>query len=252
MLEINDLHVDVDGKQILSGINLTVKPGETHAIMGPNGSGKSTLSHVIAGREDYVVTKGTIMFNGNSLIELEPEERAGEGVFLAFQYPIEIAGVNNVYMLKAALNGIRSYRGEKELSSVEFLKLIKSKVKAVGLDESLLNRQVNSGFSGGEKKRNEIFQLSVLEPMLAILDETDSGLDIDALKAVAQGVNKLRDQNRSFVVVTHYQRLLDYIIPDFVHVLAKGKIIKTGGKELAHTLEDRGYDWLTDSQETAA
>ena len=252
MLEISNLHVDVDGKEILSGVNLTVKPGETHAIMGPNGSGKSTLSHVIAGREDYTVTKGTVVFNGKSLVDLEPEERAGEGVFLAFQYPIEIAGVNNVYMLKAALNGIRNYRGEKELTSVEFLKLVKSKVKAVGLDESLLNRQVNSGFSGGEKKRNEIFQLSVLEPMLAVLDETDSGLDIDALKAVSDGVNKLRDASRSFVVITHYQRLLDYIVPDYVHVLAKGKIIKTGDKELAHALESKGYDWLTDGEESAA
>ena len=252
MLEISDLHVDVDGKEILSGINLTVKPGETHAIMGPNGSGKSTLSHVIAGREGYTVSQGEIVFNGKSLVDLEPEERAGEGVFLAFQYPIEIAGVNNVYMLKAALNGIRNYRGGKELTSVEFLKLVKSKVKAVGLDESLLNRQVNSGFSGGEKKRNEIFQLSVLEPMLAVLDETDSGLDIDALKAVSDGVNKLRDASRSFVVITHYQRLLDYIVPDYVHVLAKGKIIKTGDKELARTLESKGYDWLTDGQESAA
>ncbi len=252
MLEISDLHVDVDGKEILSGINLTVKPGETHAIMGPNGSGKSTLSHVIAGREGYTVSQGEIVFNGKSLVDLEPEERAGEGVFLAFQYPIEIAGVNNVYMLKAALNGIRNYRGEKELTSVEFLKLVKSKVKAVGLDESLLNRQVNSGFSGGEKKRNEIFQLSVLEPMLAVLDETDSGLDIDALKAVSDGVNKLRDASRSFMVITHYQRLLDYIVPDYVHVLAKGKIIKTGDKELARTLESKGYDWLTDGQESAA
>ena len=252
MLEISDLHVDVDGKEILSGINLTVKPGETHAIMGPNGSGKSTLSHVIAGREGYTVSQGKIVFNGKSLVDLEPEERAGEGVFLAFQYPIEIAGVNNVYMLKAALNGIRNYRGEKELTSVEFLKLVKSKVKAVGLDESLLNRQVNSGFSGGEKKRNEIFQLSVLEPMLAVLDETDSGLDIDALKAVSDGVNKLRDASRSFVVITHYQRLLDYIVPDYVHVLAKGKIVKTGDKELAHALESKGYDWLTDDQESAA
>ena len=252
MLEISDLHVDVDGKEILSGINLTVKPGETHAIMGPNGSGKSTLSHVIAGREGYTVSQGEIVFNGKSLVDLEPEERAGEGVFLAFQYPIEIAGVNNVYMLKAALNGIRNYRGEKELTSVEFLKLVKAKVKAVGLDENLLNRQVNSGFSGGEKKRNEIFQLSVLEPMLAVLDETDSGLDIDALKAVSDGVNKLRNASRSFVVITHYQRLLDYIVPDYVHVLAKGKIIKTGDKELARTLESKGYDWLTDGQESAA
>jgi Fe-S cluster assembly ATP-binding protein len=236
MLEIKNLHVAAEGKEILSGINLTVKAGEIHAIMGPNGSGKSTLSHVIAGREGYEVTQGSIFFKGKSLLELEPEERAGEGVFLAFQYPIEIAGVNNVYMLKAALNGIRAYRGEPELS----------KVKAVGLDEGLLNRQVNSGFSGGEKKKNEIFQLSVLEPTLAVLDETDSGLDIDALKAVSDGVNKLRTADRSFIVVTHYQRLLDHIVPNFVHVLSKGKIVKTGGKELALTLEERGYDWLAE------
>jgi Fe-S cluster assembly ATP-binding protein len=246
MLEIQNLHVAVEGKEILSGINLTVKAGEIHAIMGPNGSGKSTLSHVLAGREDYEVTQGSIFFKGKSLLELEPEERAGEGVFLAFQYPIEIAGVNNVYMLKAALNGIRIYRGEPELSSVEFLKLVKDKVKAVGLDEGLLNRQVNSGFSGGEKKKNEIFQLSVLEPVLAVLDETDSGLDIDALKAVSDGVNKLRTDDRAFIIVTHYQRLLDYVVPDFVHVLSKGKIMKTGGKELALTLEKRGYDWLAE------
>lgn len=245
MLEIKDLHVEVDGNEILRGINLTVAPGETHAIMGPNGSGKSTLSHVLAGRDGYQVTGGSATFNGKSLLDLEPEERAGEGVFLAFQYPVEIAGVNNVYMLKAALNGIRSYRGEAELGAVDFLKLVKARVKSVGLDESLLNRPVNEGFSGGEKKRNEVFQMSVLEPKLAILDETDSGLDIDALKAVADGVNALRDDARSFIVVTHYQRLLDYIVPDHIHVLAKGRIIKSGGKELAHELEARGYDWLT-------
>jgi Fe-S cluster assembly ATP-binding protein len=245
MLEIRNLHAEVDGNEILRGINLDIAPGETHAIMGPNGSGKSTLSHVLAGRDGYTVTAGTVHFNGKSLLELEPEERAGEGIFLAFQYPVEIAGVNNVYMLKAALNGVRAYRGEAELGAVDFLKLVKSRVKAVGLDESLLNRPVNEGFSGGEKKRNEVFQMSVLEPRLAILDETDSGLDIDALKAVAEGVNALRDAERSFIVVTHYQRLLDYIVPDHIHVLSKGRIIKSGGKELAHELEARGYDWLT-------
>ncbi|MEQ8497382.1 MAG: Fe-S cluster assembly ATPase SufC [Gammaproteobacteria bacterium] len=245
MLEIKNLHAEVDGKPILRGIDLTVRPGETHAIMGPNGSGKSTLSHVLAGRDGYTVTEGSVSFNGKQLLDLEPEERAGEGVFLAFQYPVEIPGVNNVYMLKAALNGIRAYRGEKELSAVDFLKLVKSRVKAVGLDESLLNRPVNEGFSGGEKKRNEVFQMSVLEPRLAILDETDSGLDIDALKAVVEGVNALRDAARSFIIVTHYQRLLDYIVPDYVHVLSKGRIIKSGGKELALELEARGYDWLT-------
>ncbi|MCC6706201.1 MAG: Fe-S cluster assembly ATPase SufC [Gammaproteobacteria bacterium] len=244
MLEIKNLHVEVAGTEILRGLNLTIGAGETHAIMGPNGSGKSTLSHVLAGREGYTVTAGSVTFNGKSLLDLEPEERAGEGVFLAFQYPIEIPGVNNVYMLKAALNGIRSYRGEKELSAVEFLKVVKARVKAIGLDDSLLNRPVNSGFSGGEKKRNEIFQMSVLEPRLAILDETDSGLDIDALKTVSEGVNALRDGKRSFMVITHYQRLLDYIVPDHVHVLAKGRIIKSGPKELALELEARGYDWL--------
>ncbi len=244
MLEIKNLHVEVAGTEILRGLNLTIGAGETHAIMGPNGSGKSTLSHVLAGRDGYTVTAGSVTFNGKSLLDLEPEERAGEGVFLAFQYPIEIPGVNNVYMLKAALNGIRSYRGEKELSAVEFLKVVKQRVKAIGLDDSLLNRPVNSGFSGGEKKRNEIFQMSVLEPRLAILDETDSGLDIDALKTVSEGVNALRDGKRSFMVITHYQRLLDYIVPDHVHVLAKGRIIKSGPKELALELEARGYDWL--------
>ena len=244
MLEIKNLHVEVAGTEILRGVNLTVRPGETHAIMGPNGSGKSTLSHVLAGREGYTVTAGSVTFNGKSLLELDPEERAGEGVFLAFQYPIEIPGVNNVYMLKAALNGIRGYRGEKALNAVEFLKLVKTRVKAIGLDDSLLNRPVNAGFSGGEKKRNEIFQMSVLEPRLAILDETDSGLDIDALKIVAEGVNTLRDGVRSFVVITHYQRLLDYIVPDYVHVLAKGRIVRSGLKDLALELEARGYDWL--------
>ncbi len=244
MLEIKDLRVNVAGNEILRGVNLVIRPGETHAIMGPNGSGKSTLSHVLAGRDGYEVTGGTAVFNGKSLLYLAPEERAGEGVFLAFQYPVEIPGVNNVYMLKAALNGIRTYRGESELSAVEFLKLVKDRVKAVGLQESLLNRPVNEGFSGGEKKRNEVFQMSVLEPRLAILDETDSGLDIDALKAVAEGVNALRNETRSFIVVTHYQRLLDHIVPDFVHVLSAGRIIKSGGKDLALELEARGYDWV--------
>lgn len=244
MLEIKDLRVNVAGNEILRGVNLVIRPGETHAIMGPNGSGKSTLSHVLAGRDGYEVTGGTAVFNGKSLLDLSPEERAGEGVFLAFQYPVEIPGVNNVYMLKAALNGIRTYRGESELSAVEFLKLVKDRVKAVGLQESLLNRPVNEGFSGGEKKRNEVFQMSVLEPRLAILDETDSGLDIDALKAVAEGVNALRNETRSFIVVTHYQRLLDHIVPDFVHVLSAGRIIKSGGKDLALELEARGYDWV--------
>jgi len=245
MLEIKNLHAEVGGTEILRGLDLVVRPGETHAIMGPNGSGKSTLAHVLAGRDGYSVTAGSVDFNGKSLLDLSPEDRAGEGVFLAFQYPIEIPGVNNVYMLKAALNGIRAYRGEKELSAVEFLKLVKARVKAVGLDETLLSRPVNEGFSGGEKKRNEVFQMSVLEPRLAVLDETDSGLDIDALKAVAAGVNALRDNERSFIVVTHYQRLLEHIVPDYVHVLSKGRIVKSGGKELAFELEARGYDWLS-------
>ena len=246
MLEIRNLKAQVDGIEILRGIDLNVAAGEVHAIMGPNGSGKSTFAHVLAGRYGYTVTADTVIYNGKPLLELEPEERAGEGVFLAFQYPVEIPGVNNVYLLKAALNGIRAYRGESELSAVEFLKLVKSRVKAVGLDESLLNRPVNEGFSGGEKKRNEVFQMSVLEPRLAILDETDSGLDIDALKAVAEGVNALRDGERSFIIVTHYQRLLNYIVPDYVHVLSKGRIVKSGGKELALELEARGYDWTND------
>jgi len=244
MLEINNLHVEVEGNAILRGIDLAIAPGEVHAIMGPNGSGKSTLAHVLAGREGYMVTAGSVTWHGKSLLELSPEERAGEGLFLAFQYPVEIPGVNNVYMLKAAVNGVRAYRGEAELNAVEFLRLVKARVKSVGLDESLLNRPVNAGFSGGEKKRNEVFQMSVLEPRLAILDETDSGLDIDALKTVAGGVNGLRDGTRSFLVVTHYQRLLDYIVPDVVHVLAKGRIVRSGPKELALELEARGYDWL--------
>lgn len=251
MLEINNLQVSVENKAILKGLNLSVGPGEVHAIMGPNGSGKSTLAHVVAGREGYTVSGGSVTFNDKDLLDLAPEERAGEGVFLAFQYPVEIPGVNNVYMLKAALNGIRQYRGQPELDAVEFLKLVKAKTKAVGIDNSLLNRPVNTGFSGGEKKRNEVFQMSVLEPHLAILDETDSGLDIDALKAVGDGVNQLRDGKRSFIVVTHYQRLLDYIVPDFVHVLSDGQIVRSGDKSLALELEDRGYDWLKDEANVA-
>ena len=250
-IQINDLHAGVDGNEILQGLSLTVPKGEVHAIMGPNGSGKSTLAHVVAGREGYTVSGGSVTFNDKDLLDLAPEERAGEGVFLAFQYPVEIPGVNNVYMLKAALNGIRQYRGQPELDAVEFLKLVKAKTKAVGIDNSLLNRPVNTGFSGGEKKRNEVFQMSVLEPHLAILDETDSGLDIDALKAVGDGVNQLRDGKRSFIVVTHYQRLLDYIVPDFVHVLSDGQIVRSGDKSLALELEDRGYDWLKDEANVA-
>lgn len=251
MLEINNLQVSVENKAILKGLNLSVGPGEVHAIMGPNGSGKSTLAHVVAGRDGYTVSGGSVTFNDKDLLDLAPEERAGEGVFLAFQYPVEIPGVNNVYMLKAALNGIRQYRGQPELDAVEFLKLVKAKTKAVGIDNSLLNRPVNTGFSGGEKKRNEVFQMSVLEPHIAILDETDSGLDIDALKAVGDGVNQLRDGKRSFIVVTHYQRLLDYIVPDFVHVLSDGQIVRSGDKSLALELEDRGYDWLKDEANVA-
>jgi Fe-S cluster assembly ATP-binding protein len=251
MLEITNLQVSVEKKPILKGLSLSVNPGEVHAIMGPNGSGKSTLAHVIAGRDGYNITGGSVTFNGKDLLSLAPEERAGEGVFLAFQYPVEIPGVNNVYMLKAALNGIRKYRGEKELDAIEFLKIVKAKTKSVGIDDGLLNRPVNTGFSGGEKKRNEVFQMSVLEPHLAILDETDSGLDIDALKAVGDGVNQLRDGSRSFVIVTHYQRLLDYIVPDFVHVLAGGRIVRSGDKNLALELEERGYDWLKDEASVA-
>ena len=252
MLSIKDLHVSVESKQILKGINFEVKPGEVHAIMGPNGSGKSTLSHVLAGRDGYTVDSGSVTYKDQDLLELAPEERSWEGVFLAFQYPVEIPGVNNTYLLRAGLNAIRKHHGEDEINAVEFLKLVREKAKLVELDEAFLNRAVNQGFSGGEKKRNEIFQMAVLEPSLAILDETDSGLDIDALRIVAEGVNKLRDENRSFIIITHYQRLLDYIQPDFVHVLADGQIQRSGGKELAHELEREGYAWLDTSEAGAA
>jgi Fe-S cluster assembly ATP-binding protein len=244
MLEIRNLSAGVDGKNILTGLSLTVNPGEVHAIMGPNGSGKSTLAGVLAGRGEYVVNGGSVTFNGVDLLEMKPEERARAGLFLAFQYPVEIPGVNSTVFLKAALNECRKARHEEELDSFDFLALVKQKTKLLELDPSLLNRSVNEGFSGGEKKRNEIFQMAVLEPRLAILDETDSGLDIDALKVVANGVNKLRRPDSAAVVITHYQRLLNYIVPDFVHVLARGRILKSGGKDLALELEARGYDWL--------
>ncbi|HEY5616171.1 MAG TPA: Fe-S cluster assembly ATPase SufC [Bacteroidota bacterium] len=243
LLEIKNLHAAVDGNEILDGVNLTVNLGEVHAIMGPNGSGKSTLAQVIAGRDSYQVTQGQILFNGEDLLELDPEERAQKGVFLAFQYPVEIPGVSNTYFLRSALNAIRKSKGEEELDAMDFLKLVKDKAKWVEMDETLLNRPVNHGFSGGEKKRNEIFQMAVLEPVLAVLDETDSGLDIDALRTVANGINKLRGKSRAIVAVTHYQRLLNYVVPDFVHVLVDGRIVKSGGKELALELEEKGYDW---------
>lgn len=244
MLSIKDLHASIEGKNILKGINLEVKPGEVHAIMGPNGSGKSTLASVLAGREDYEVTSGDITFNGQDLLELEADERAKEGVFLAFQYPIEIPGVTTTNFMKTALNKIREHKGLEPLDAVSFLSRMKEKMKLVEIDQSLLSRSLNEGFSGGEKKRNEIFQMAMLEPTLSILDETDSGLDIDALRIVASGVNKLKNEDNATIVVTHYQRLLDYIVPDFVHVLFNGRIVKTGGKELAHELEEKGYDWI--------
>jgi len=244
LLEIKNLHANVEGTEILKGINLKVNAGEVHAIMGPNGSGKSTLASVLAGKEEYEVTAGEVLYNGKNLLELSTEDRAREGVFLAFQYPVEIPGVSNTNLLKTAVNEIRKYRGEEELDSMDFLSLLKEKSKLVELDQKFLSRAVNEGFSGGEKKRNEIFQMAVLNPTLAILDETDSGLDIDALRIVANGVNKLKTKENATIVVTHYQRLLDYIIPDFVHVLYKGKIVKSGGKELALELEEKGYDWV--------
>ncbi len=244
MLEIKNLRAAIDGKEILKGINLSIKKGEVHAIMGPNGSGKSTLAQVLAGREEYEVLEGEVLFNGKNLLDMAPEDRAREGVFLAFQYPIEIPGVSNVNLLKTALNEIRKYRGEEQLDSMDFLNMIKSKMSLVEMPNDLLQRSVNEGFSGGEKKRNEIFQMAVLNPLLGILDETDSGLDIDALRIVASGVNKLRSADNSFIVVTHYQRLLDYIVPDFVHVLFNGQIIRSGDKTLAYELEEKGYDWV--------
>ncbi|WP_250633272.1 Fe-S cluster assembly ATPase SufC [Pinirhizobacter soli] len=246
MLKIDNLHARVEGREILKGLSLTVNAGEVHAIMGPNGAGKSTLGNVLSGREGYEVTAGSVIYNGTNLLDLEPEERAAAGVFLAFQYPVEIPGVNNTYFLRAALNAQRKRRGEEELDSMRFLKLVREKLKVMQISDELLHRAVNEGFSGGEKKRNEIFQMAVLEPKLAILDETDSGLDIDALKQVAGGVNALRSPDRSFIVVTHYQRLLDYIEPDFVHVLAGGRIVESGDKSLAMKLEEQGYAWLAD------
>jgi Fe-S cluster assembly ATP-binding protein len=244
MLEIKNLHARAGESDILRGLDLAVRAGEIHAIMGPNGSGKSTLAHVLAGRPGYTVTDGEVLYKGKDLLALAPEERAREGVFLAFQYPVEIAGVSNVYFLKAATNAIRKHRGLPELDALDFLALLKQKAKVVDLDEDLVKRAVNEGFSGGEKKRNEIFQMAVLEPSLAILDETDSGLDIDALRIVAEGVNRLRGPERAMIVVTHYQRLLNYIVPDFVHVLVEGRIVRSGGKEMALELEERGYSWL--------
>ena len=246
MLKIDNLHVRVAGKNILRGLSLAVNPGEVHAIMGPNGAGKSTLGNVLAGREGYEVTEGSVQFEGHDLLGLEPEERAAEGVFLAFQYPVEIPGVNNTYFLRAALNAQRKHRGEPELDSMQFLKRVREKMSVLHMRDELLHRAVNEGFSGGEKKRNEIFQMAVLEPKLAILDETDSGLDIDALKLVAEGVNLMRAPSRALLVITHYQRLLDYIKPDFVHVLADGRIVESGGPELALELEEHGYAWVKD------
>lgn len=248
MLKIENLQVNVSGGQsILQGINLEVKPGEIHAIMGPNGSGKSTLANVLSGREGYDITAGSVQFDNADLLALSPEDRAIRGIFLAFQYPVELPGVNNMYFLRSALNSLRRARGESEYDALDFMQMVKNKLRELDMDESFLQRAVNHGFSGGEKKRNEVLQMLVLEPKLVILDETDSGLDIDALQAVAKGVNSLRDPSRSFIVVTHYQRLLDFIVPDFVHVLANGRIIKSGGKELALTLEEKGYGWLQES-----
>jgi Fe-S cluster assembly ATP-binding protein len=248
MLSIQNLHASVEDKKILNGLNLEIKPGEVHAIMGPNGSGKSTLASVLAGKEGYEVSQGSVLFEGKDLLELEPHERAAEGLFLAFQYPVEIPGVSNINFLRTALNSMHEYRGEEPIDAKSFLKLVKEKQKLVELSSNLASRSVNEGFSGGEKKRNEIFQMAMLNPKLAILDETDSGLDIDALRIVANGVNQLRDNKKSFVVITHYQRLLDYIVPDFVHVLYNGKIIKSGTKELALELEAKGYDWIKNEE----
>jgi len=251
ILEIKDLNAGVEGKQILKGIDLTINEGEVHAIMGPNGSGKSTLAAILAGREGYDITSGQALYNGQDLLDMDPEERAREGLFLAFQYPVEIPGVNSTYFLKSALNEIRKHKGMSELDAIEFLSLVKDKIKLLELNEDLLKRSVNEGFSGGEKKRNEIFQMAVLEPRLAVLDETDSGLDIDALKIVSHGVNKLRRDDNAQLVITHYQRLLNYIVPDFVHVLVDGRIVRTGDKQLAFDLEEKGYDWVMKEEPVA-
>ncbi|MCE2777970.1 MAG: Fe-S cluster assembly ATPase SufC [Algoriphagus sp.] len=252
MLSIKNLHASIEGTPILRGINLEVKAGEVHAIMGPNGSGKSTLASVLAGREEYEVTEGQVLFQGKELLELSPEDRAREGVFLAFQYPIEIPGVSTTNFLRTALNQVREYRGLEPLDAVKFLSLMKEKMALVEIDQKLLSRSLNEGFSGGEKKRNEIFQMAMLEPVLSILDETDSGLDIDALRIVSNGVNKLKSEKTATIVVTHYQRLLDYIVPDFVHVLYKGRIVKSGTKELALELEEKGYDWIKEEVDSTA
>ena len=244
MLEVTNLHASVAGREILKGVDLSLKAGEVHAIMGPNGSGKSTLAAVLAGREEYEVTAGAVAYEGRDLLEMEPEERAREGIFLAFQYPVEIPGVNNAYLLKAALNEVRKHRGEQELDAMDFMALVKERMQVLHIDQDLLKRPVNEGFSGGEKKRNEIFQMAVLEPRLAIMDETDSGLDIDALRTVSAGVNAMRGPERAILVVTHYQRLLNHIVPDVVHVLSDGRIVKSGGKELALELEEKGYGWI--------
>ncbi|WKN31802.1 Fe-S cluster assembly ATPase SufC [Porifericola rhodea] len=251
MLKINNLKAKIEDKDILKGINLEVKPGEVHAIMGPNGSGKSTLASVLAGREEYEVTDGNVEYLGNDLLDMDPEERAREGIFLAFQYPVEIPGVSTTNFLKTAINQIRQHKGQDPLDAVSFLKMMKEKMKLVEIDQSLLSRSLNEGFSGGEKKRNEIFQMAMLEPKLSILDETDSGLDIDALRIVANGVNKLKNKDNATIVVTHYQRLLDYIIPDYVHVLYNGRIVKSGTKELAMELEEKGYDWIKETADKA-
>ncbi len=248
MISIKDLKADIEGKEILKGVDLEVNAGEVHAIMGPNGSGKSTLANVLSGNENYEVTGGDVLFNSKDLLDMNPEDRAREGLFLAFQYPVEIPGISNATFLQTALNEIRKFRGEEELTPKEFLDMMREKAKVVGMDETLISRAVNAGFSGGEKKRNEIFQLLMLQPKLAILDETDSGLDIDALKIVSQGVNEFKSKDNAVILVTHYQRLLEYIVPDFIHVLYNGKIIKSGGKELAHELEEKGYDWIKNGE----